>query len=117
MGPNRIWNIDETAIDGEYRVLQKVFGPSHTNLGGLTFTTIGSKKGRHVSAVFRASASCRVLSPYSIVQAKSIMKNRFLPLSKALFNNKDGSPFRVKFDNWMSNDAVIKCSVKGTMDL
>ena len=46
-GPLRLWNMDETAVNADYRKKNKVFSPAESNHGGFRVSTIGSGGEAH----------------------------------------------------------------------
>lgn len=56
--PDRLWNIDETAVSCEFGRKVKVFGPSATHHGGYKAST-AAKMNKHITAVVAFSASGR----------------------------------------------------------
>ena len=60
-------------MDIEYGECIKVISSSDSSHGGFRASGISSGKGKHVSAVFAASASGIVLIPFFVVAEKYVM--------------------------------------------
>eukprot|EP00171_Calliarthron_tuberculosum_P003170 IDg3170t1 len=79
--PDRLWNLDETAVSGEFGKKVKVFGSSGTHHGG-SRAQKGGKANKHVTAVVAVSASGRKAPPFFIVSGKNVMESWLDPLEK-----------------------------------
>lgn len=79
---DRIWNLDETAVDPELGKKLKVFSDASSHHGGSRVACSGS--GRHVTAVIAASASGRVCPPFSLSKVHTLCQTGSFHLTRIL---------------------------------
>lgn len=112
--PERVWNLDETAVSPEFGRKVKVFSPSGSHHGG-SRAQRGTKSNKHVTALVAVSASGRRAPPLFIVSGKRIMESWFEPLDA--FQVGDCKQLQwLSVPNWFPQDAVILMSENGSME-
>ena len=89
---DRFFNLDETAVDGEFGHKVKVFGSADTHHGGFRVSSANSGTGMHVTAVVVTSASGRKLPPFFVFAGKNTTSSWFELLSHEVY--KDGTGVR-----------------------
>ena len=113
---NRIWNMDETAVDSTFGQKRKVFGPSNTHHGGFVASAKTAGAGKHITCVVAVSASGKKAPPFFIVSGKNVMSNWVEPLP-SIYKNSGEICRKFEQENWFPKDGVIKCTEKGSMEM
>ena len=110
----RLWNMDETAIEVEYGKKRKVFSSSKSHHGG-TKSQRGGKQSKHITAVVAVSASGRKTPPIFIVAGKNIMSSWFQPLSVEQIMGDTRLQW-LTADDWFPRDAVVLMTENGSIE-
>eukprot|EP00171_Calliarthron_tuberculosum_P002548 IDg2548t1 len=113
---NRVYNLDETHVDGEFGHRVKVFGSSRTHQGGFRVSAAKGGSGKHVTAVVVTSASGRKLPPFLVFAGKNTMSGWFEPLPVSSYKDRHGIPHWLTIPGWFPNDAVIVPTENGSME-
>ena len=113
---DRIWNVDETAVDSTFGKKRKVFGPSNSHHGGFVASAKTAGAGKHIRCVVAVSASRRKAPPFFIVAGKHVMSNWVDPLP-TIYKNSRNACRKYEQENWFPRDGVIKCTEKGSMEM
>lgn len=71
--PNKIWNLDKTAVNATYGKRVRVFNSARTNLGGRSPNI--KDNGAHVSAVLFASALGFIAPTFFVAVRKKVCKD------------------------------------------
>lgn len=113
--PNRLWNMDETQVDGEFGHRRKSFSSASSNHGGYSVVRKGS--GKHLTAILNVSASGQLAPLFAIAAGKSVMVSWTRPLPKVSFVDDEGVPHWLADQGWMPNDTVVRCTKNGSVDM
>lgn len=112
--PDRVWNLDETAVSTELGRKTKAFCPSGS-IQGRSRAQRGRKSSRHDSALVPISASGRRAPPMFVVSGKRMMKSWFEPLEKSQVGDRKELQW-LAAPRWFPDDAVILMSDNGSME-
>ena len=114
--PNRFWNLDETCIDSEFDVKQKVICSSFHGSSGYKSSSGNSGSGVHVTAVVATSASGLMVPPFFIIAGKNYMENWTSVVTDEIGNLLKVTPSELfTRKGWFPDDGVIVCSERGSM--
>lgn len=116
--PNRIWNMDETAIDGTWGKKEKVFTASDSHKGGFRACSRSKGANKHVTAVVCVSASGLKTDPFFIVQGKRLNERWFDQVEGSFKNTVARPAADFCSPGWFPADkAVVKVSEHGSMEM
>ena len=113
--PDRIWNMDEAHVDGEFGHRRKVFRSAQSHHGG--FQPVQKGSGKHLTAVITASASGKLVPLFSIAAGKNVIEAWLKPLPAESYTSKAGIPHWLTQPGWMPGDCVIRCTENGSVDM
>lgn len=116
--PNRIWNLDETAVDATFGKKENVFTSASSHHGGYKSCSTSYAAPKHITAVVCVSASGLKVPPFFIVQGKRINERWFEPLQGSFSKELDGLCGRYASSAWFpSRSAVVKVTENGSMEM
>lgn len=111
--PDRLWNMDETHVDGEFGKRRKGFTDARSHHGG--FMSVQKGSGKHMTALLTASASGKLAPLFAIAAGKKVMQAWTEPLSKTHYKDSQSVPHWLAEKCWLPKDVVIRCTKKGQL--
>ena len=116
--PNRIWNLDETAVDGRYGKREKVFLSSDSHHGGFVACSTNKASQKHITAVVCVSASGLKTPPFFIVAGKRINARWFDAVHGNHSDAISGICARYSVPGWFPDEeGVVKMTDNGSMEM
>jgi len=112
--PNRIWNMDETSIDGSGNVRKIFCASAGSNTGSRVDGD--ATNGKHVTCVVTTSASGLKIPPFFIIEGSILMKKFFEPLVKPQNLSRIPEGFEKFFErDWCDGEVGFAMSTNGSM--
>lgn len=113
--PNRIWNLEETAVKAAYGKRVRVFTSARTNLGGQLHNIKDNEA--HVTAVITASASGLFAPPLFVATRKKVMPSWRKRIDPADAHKIPQSLRWMSEKDWLPIDTNIYTTAKGSMTM
>eukprot|EP00171_Calliarthron_tuberculosum_P002529 IDg2529t1 len=114
--PNRIVNIDETAVDATFGKREKAFTAANSHHGGFRGEKAVYGARQHVTAVVMATASGRLAPPFFIVEGKRLNARWWAPVKGGFGECVSGICAKYTKPNWFPKEGVIKVADNGSME-
>ena len=116
--PNRIWNLDETAVDATYGKREKVFTSSKNNEGGFIACSTNKASQKHITAVICVSASGLKTPPFFIVAGKRINERWFDAVQGSPNDQISGVYVPYAVPGWFPDEqGVMEVTENGSMEM
>ena len=112
--PRRLWNMDETHVDGEFGRRIKTFTDASSHHGG--FKSVHKGSGKRVTAVLAASVSGHITPLFCIAAGKYIMEDWIKPLPRTFFKHENGASHWLAESGWLRSECVLRCTLNGSIE-
>ena len=111
--PEAVANVDEAEADAQFGKWKRAYGSSEGRGGG---AAPGSARGPHATSFLAANAAGRVAPPFFLVSGKNAMPSGAEPLEPEQHRSV-GELARFLRPNWMPQDAALRASANGSMEM
>lgn len=116
--PNRLWNLDETAVDATFGKKKNVFASSNSHHGGYNSCSTNYASRKHITAVVCISASGLKTPPFLIFQGKRINERRFDAVQGCFSKRLSDMCGRYNVSDWFPYcSALVQVTEKGSMEI
>lgn len=115
--PNRIWNVDETGVDGTRGKREKRFTDATSHHGCFRAENRSNGLPQHIISVIAVSASGRAAPPLFIIAARRMNPRWWEPVTGQFRNGVSRNCAEYTRPNRFPREGVIMVSENGSMEM